>query len=165
MEAMNDEIRGIIREYADENEQARFDAGLLSLADADSIVRDVIFGDVQEWPTAARLHPVAVVELANLRYPKDRVARNAQVSFETAAAEELGRDEFQRLTMLKGIFPAAVKLEPLCVTAKVGKLTHKRYKARIVLAVGDQTFCRDLWLDDDRAPLSLDEMDLEAQGG
>lgn len=159
MKAMNEEIRGIIREYADDNELERFNAGFLPLEDADKIVRDVLFDNVADWPKAKPLHPVAVVELANLRHKDEEIPRNAHVDFETGEADKLGRDEFQRLKLLQTLFPNAKKIAPLCTTAKVGKLTHRRYKARVVLEVGDQIFSRDFWLDDERAPLTLDEMD------
>lgn len=145
----------LIRAFGQEDELERLEEGLLAKKEADNILREVVFGPVYDWPLADKLKPVAVVKLANLRHHKgDPLPLNSRVEFQTGPAEELDRDCFERLKVLRGLYPDST-VSPLCTLAEVGKLKYRRYKARVTVMLGERPLIREMWLDDADEPYDL----------
>lgn len=151
MTLFSPEEQALVRAYGEEDEVERLDLDLLPLKDMDALLREVVFSPVYDWPLASRLWPVDIVKLANLRYPKEPpLALNTWVRFSVDPAQDLGRDAYLHLKVLRTLYPDAEDLRAMRVTAEVGRLVHRRYKAELVVRIGGRYLRRDMWLDDDR---------------
>ncbi len=147
---INPQERALVLEFGDENEVARLQENLLPKSDVNTILREVVYGPVYDWPLADPLRPVDMVRLANLRHhSKDPFPINARVEFDKRPVQSLGADAFERLREVKRLYPGDF-VEASEIIATVGKLVHRRYKVRVVVRIGDRPLLREMWLDDDR---------------
>jgi len=147
---INPQERALVLKYGEENELARLHEGLLPKRDVDALLREVVYGPVYDWPLADPLRPVDMVRLANLRHhSRDPFPINARVEFDKRPIQSLGSDEFERLREVKRLYPGDL-IEPFELIATIGRLTHRRYKVRVVVMIGDRPLLREMWLDDNR---------------
>lgn len=153
--AISEVEKRLILAFGQQDELERLEEGLLSKKEGDTILREIVFGPVYDWPLADKLKPVAVVKLANLRHHKDDpLPLNSRVEFHTGPAEELDRDCFERLKVLRSLYPDST-VSPLCTLAETGKLKYRRYKARVTVMLGERPLIREMWLDEADEPYDL----------